>query len=656
MKALRGLVFGWVGLTSWAIFLVVVAYGDAFAFPFLADDFFQFPFLDAHNLFEIWQTAEGLQYFRPLSFTVWKAVGFVVGFHNAAILHGLNLLLHLANGLMVAWLAGRIWPPRSKRPIASSWARRYLAASLFLLYPFSYQSVSWIAAVMHPLATLLILSSIIGYLKLVETGKAAWGALSLILAFLAPFAHEIGILVAPFLLAYELLRPGTRKPLLRRIGRAAVWFLPALLWWLVWRSVPAVNAGNLLSSFGLSDLWPNSIYAAQATAYPLTWLGARISQALAANEFVVVAALSIVALAGAALAQSRDERRLALLPWLWTVLALAPAVLFIPFRWMSASPRVLMVASIGIALLWSDVLIRFAFPERRGKGRGWLRPALVALLVAALLAQSLAYIKNQTRLYEMAGAAIDGMVEATLSAQAGGETAAIVNFPSWLAPPQENYALGEDGVLILGAQKELEGMMQVYAGRPSKIEALSYHAIRREVPYHVGLTGPGPDWTKQAESAGDVYVTRYSANDISIEPAGSFSFTPLEAQPLADFAELVTLHQADLLPVPGGSLLELTWQVQGEVPEDATVLVHVLGAEGQLVDQYDGDPLAGTFPFWQWSQGLSVKDMRLLPPADAFAKVLVGLYRRSTGERLPALSPNGETWPDDAFPIQVSPK
>ena len=107
--------------------------------------------------------------------------------------------------------------------------------------------------------------------------------------------------------------------------------------------------------------------------------------------------------------------------------------------------------------------------------------------------------------------------------------------------------------LILGAQKELEGMMQLYGGRPSKIEALSYHAIRREVPYHVGLTGPGPDWTKRAESAGDVFVTRYSADDISIEPAGSFSIETLDGQPLASFENLITLRQAELSPGPGGS-------------------------------------------------------------------------------------------------------
>ena len=72
MSTLRDLVYSWVGLTLWAVFLVVAAYGRAVTFPFLADDFFQFPFVDAHNLPELWQTAEGLQYFRPLSFTIWK--------------------------------------------------------------------------------------------------------------------------------------------------------------------------------------------------------------------------------------------------------------------------------------------------------------------------------------------------------------------------------------------------------------------------------------------------------------------------------------------------------------------------------------------------------------------------------------------------------
>ncbi len=59
-------------MVAWLGLLVFIIYGRTLSFPFFSDDFFQLPFLDAHRFSELWQTAEGLFFFRPLAFSLWN--------------------------------------------------------------------------------------------------------------------------------------------------------------------------------------------------------------------------------------------------------------------------------------------------------------------------------------------------------------------------------------------------------------------------------------------------------------------------------------------------------------------------------------------------------------------------------------------------------
>jgi hypothetical protein len=445
----------------------------------------------------------------------------------------------------------------------------------------------------------------------------------------------------------------------RRVGRAGLWLLPALVWFFIWRSVPATNTGNLIAGFGFADLWRNSTYGLQAVAYPLTWLGTRLSQAFTPNEFLVVAILGFGALALAAVIQFKGGRpseawdRMSLLPWFWITIAVAPAILFIPFRWFSASPRVLMAASVGIALLWADVVVILVESGSKRKKGFQLGPIGAMILVLAVISLSTLYIRKQTQMYALASDLIPQAVEMAQAANSAGHPAIFINFPSWLAPPQEDYALGEEGVLILGSYNELDGLLQVYNAQSRGMESVTYHDIREVVPYHVGLTGQGPDWNQQARDVGRVFVTRYAGDDIHVEPAGLFITKRPDSAPLARFGNQVTLLAAEISETEEGFSLELSWQVDGPVDEDVTVFVHLVDGDGQLIDQADGDPLAGTFPFGQWSQGLVVKDIRFLPHYEEASSIFVGLYRRSTGERLPANTLVGEPWKDDAVELKM---
>lgn len=187
-REIRQLLSNWAALFLWSALLVLLTYGSAMALPFMADDFFEFPFVDRNSLFDILHTAKGLYYFHPLSFLLRKGLYLLLGFHSPLVFHLINLLLHLTNGLMVAWLAGRLWPSRKGSDLSRSWLRRYASATLFLLFPFSYEAVPWISAIVHLLVTCLILLSLICFVRFRSSGRLVWAGFGLLSALLAPFA------------------------------------------------------------------------------------------------------------------------------------------------------------------------------------------------------------------------------------------------------------------------------------------------------------------------------------------------------------------------------------------------------------------------------------------------------------------------------------
>lgn len=633
----------WPGLIGWISVLVMLIYGSSLTLPFMADDFFQMPFIDRHTLPQMWQTAEGLYYFRPLAFSVWKLIDLIFGFHNAAAQHALNLVLHAGNAVLVAWLAGRWWAGQA----AGSW-RRFMAGTLFALFPFSYEAVPWIGAAMHPLVTSLVLISVVSYAQFRSTGQRRWAAVSMVFTFFSPFAHENGVLVVPLLGLIELTAPNRRETLWRSARRLLAWLMPLGGWFVVWRAVSAIRGANALQLNSLADIGRNLLYFTQGVAYPVTWLGGWVRDSLRLNDFLAAAMLSGLGLAliGVVQWRLRADRR-SWLPWLWIGLTSLPAVLFLEHGYLAAAPRTLMLSSAGIAWLWADVFARLVDRARTAPLR-----AVVAALLIGLLAQNIQFIRSQLRYFQMAGDLIWQTVTATAAANANNQAATFINLPVWLAAPQVNYAIGQEGVVFAPAPDKLTTLVTVHTGRPARMNALRIEAIRSDTPYYVGLLKVPADWRNLASSGGRVFVTRYATDTITIEPAGVLGSVATAAVPLARFDQTLALLDTAAGVTPAGVQVTLTWQVTKPLTEAVTVFVHVLDANGQLIAQADGDPLAGTYPFDQWPIDLAVQDIRVMAVANA-AAVRVGVYSRSSGERLTALSADGLPLPDNAVTLDI---
>ena len=90
------------------LILTLIVYGRSLTLPFMADDFFQLPFAAEQTTGEIWRSAGGLYYFRPIAFTLWRWSYLLFQGHNTFALHFLNVALHFLNAILIGWLADRL--------------------------------------------------------------------------------------------------------------------------------------------------------------------------------------------------------------------------------------------------------------------------------------------------------------------------------------------------------------------------------------------------------------------------------------------------------------------------------------------------------------------------------------------------------------------
>lgn len=102
--------------------------------------------------------------------------------------------------------------------------------------------------------------------------------------------------------------------------------------------------------------------------------------------------------------------------------------------------------------------------------------------------------------------------------------------------------------------------------------------------------------------------------------------------------------------------LTLYWEAVEPNGRDYTVLVHILDESGELAAQADSPPQNNKYPTSIWAAGEQIRDLHPLDLSqlspDQYT-ILVGLYDRETGQRLPAFTADGRRLPDDRLEITV---
>jgi hypothetical protein len=147
-----------------------------------------------------------------------------------------------------------------------------------------------------------------------------------------------------------------------------------------------------------------------------------------------------------------------------------------------------------------------------------------------------------------------------------------------------------------------------------------------------------------------VMNTRWLVNDSFLDepPERSvvLSAPPMPFTASAEFADQIALRGYDIHSTGRAVEANLLWQALAQPPHAYAVFTHVVDANGQQVGQQDNMPVRDQSPTSCWLPGEYVSDPYFIPlAADARRpfKLVVGMYRVDTGERLSRSDAQGDS-------------
>ena len=679
-----------VALCALLVFAIgLAAYGYALQLPYHIDDFVHFRWVTSHSMAEIWTSAAGLSYFRPLPFTIWKVVYWLSGAYPPSLVHALNVLIHALNGVLLFGLL-RMHQREARGNLLVALA----AAVLFLLFPFSYQAVPWAGALTHPLVTLMVLSGLVLAIRGREHGKRVMQFVAVGLALLAPFAHETGVLLALILTLYywTALPARTLRQTLKLTWPYWVCSLLAMTALLVLRG----GSGLKPQSVDLISRWQNAVYFLQGLAYPVAPFAQRLREWFPGlNDLLSILIVCLPVLTALAWFYIRTGHgKQVLLAIGWYGVMIAPAWLLLGFSYVVDGPRLMYEASPGAAMFWALPLaialqwlgrpvakgkdtIRVSSQSsqtadvlpspnaqngfRSGKSRlHWLRAVgvgLAALVIAGTVIGSLSFLNERADMYEETRYAADGLLQAAVTPPGDKPMVLSVNFPGWIAPITPTYALGHEGVSYIPDYSSLIDLVWTMTGQDRYV----HNVVVTELQSHwrFNFQNFGADWSlpslqPKLREARLILYTSYRNHDLATYNVGNLEY---EDQPHP--SQYVSAYNGELALISGewqkvGDTMQVTlrWQSWMTLTQEVRTFVHLQNEAGELVAQEDGLPMMGVAnPIW-WKPGDQWRDMRVLALPNGLKPgkytLRVGVYPAFGGDRYAALDSAGKRYQDDA--------
>ena len=624
------------------VFIGLALYGFCVQLPFYIDDVIHLRWLQHSSLVDALTTNGWLGYYRPVHNTAWKLLWLALGSPQAPIYHGINVALHILNAVLVFYLA-RLGPgPQNLRYCLA-------AGLLFLLFPFSYQAISWAAALPHPAVTACLLGSAVSYLVAQRRPSRPLKVLSISLALLAPFAHEsgaiAGVLMTLVIWASEP-QPAARDVLRRSAPYWVCSAIGAAAHLLLRQGAPASNILNLEAR------WQNFAYFLQGLAYPVSPLAKPLQGAgIGLNDLWSVVLVSLPALLALfVLLKIKGRGKPAAFAIGWYVILIAPSWLLLSFEYVIDGPRLMYSASAGAALLWA-LPVTLAWPSRPRLG-----PALARLFVAIIALGCMLFLLVRFDMLRQAGLAVSQLTR-ELACPGEGQTILDVGFPTFLAPQDTTYAVGHEGVPIVPNYFAVGDLYWANAGCEAKIDSLTVTDIQKEWRYlHPARGGiiSSEGVQSRLREASRVIVSNYDRPDILVFDAGGLAAqdTPPSPTYIAAYHGKLALLSYELERATSQLRVTLRWQTWAPPPQETTVFLHLHNAAGDLVAQTDGLPVGNLSRLTFWEPGDVWRDTRVLPLPAGLApgpyRLRVGAYPSAGGPRLAAVTPDGQRADNDS--------
>ncbi|MFO7918687.1 MAG: hypothetical protein R6V13_11455 [Anaerolineae bacterium] len=252
-----------------------------------------------------------------------------------------------------------------------------------------------------------------------------------------------------------------------------------------------------------------------------------------------------------------------------------------------------------------------------------------------------------------------------------GETEEVTLYWQGLQRMRTDYSLD---IQILDAEKKFYGATRTYPGQGTFPTSLwpPDEVFRDTYKIRIGADLPTPGmahikvvvYNRETHERLDVF-------DAQGTPLGQGAFlgrirtySASTAQRASDenlalYGESIALHGYDMPScVEAGDRVTVTleWTSHRPVEKDYTVFVHLVDGQGTVLAQDDGEPRSGKYPTSLWMSHDTVVDERdLTIPRDlpdGPYRLLIGLYRPDTMERLPAQDRHGQPLPAGQFVIE----
>ncbi len=297
--------------------------------------------------------------------------------------HLLNLLLHLANGLLVFRLFYRLrgcCPLSSGRLFAA-----FFGGIFFLLNPLQVQPVAWVSGRKDLLYAFFYLSSILAYLNYRKTGKRSYYDLALLWGLCSLLSKAVAVTLPLVLLLcdYYLGRRLSGKVLLEKV--------PFLFLSLAIGVAALVLQCSWLDEVLIASryVWKGAFISASPIVFYLTkaFFPVHLSPFYPfpaepdflspGNIFSAAVLLAVAVLFFSRLPIRPDRRRSLVFGSLFSLITILPVSRIIPFAGMEiVALRFMYLPLVGISYLLTAALADFRFPGKKG------RTVLVSLLVA----------------------------------------------------------------------------------------------------------------------------------------------------------------------------------------------------------------------------------------------------------------------------------
>ncbi len=638
--------------------LAIALYWPALQLPVFWDEVGNLNFLAGKGLGEIWTSAAGFAYYRPLGFSIWWLAQRISGAPHAVALHALNIFALAGCGWLLGALAMRWLGTPTQIGGQADWAA-LVAAALLTASPFAALVVPLVASLFHLLVTLLALLGALALLEYRRSAHKAWVVAAVLCIGLAPFAHESGVAVGLALLCLlgwqraPAASAASSRGWAQRADPALLAGIAAnALFPLLWLMVPKMRADNTLPLRPAGELLRNAIFFLQGLTYPLQPFVLPLKAWSGWDEKLLVSIVGGAALLLAGwLCARAGTLRYALAAAGFSAAAALPSILMLKELYVVVSPRLLVFPAVGAALLWALTVAALA------QRMPWPRSAVLALL-ALLLFMPVRYVWSRVQLHVRALAPVAQLVQALRAAP--GARHLLVNPVMWLALDRQIYPIVHDGVVVLPEYHSPADLIALNSGAPVQLDGVNFPLVATEPLHHYyDVWGDELSWEAMAERVRQydrVWLMLYGDGPLQVVEAGQVLKAAPRTAPLAMFGG-GSLRLLSAQAVRSGKTLnlELVWQAQQ--PATAEIFVHGLDCAGKMLGQADGAALARMFPLWLWQAGEAVRDVRQIQLADApdngCTQIAVGLFDPASGARLPAVDAAGRALADDRYIIRV---